>query len=147
MERAAAYFDAVQLYELVDIHTAVRNFLSGSAPGHNPAYAPSAPLVGAEVRRVMNLRLDSEARTKLPELPPPAIKRTPEEIARVEAMVKAVVERNAAIMRTEDAEKDRRARELAARTNERFKPDMTPAAMKRRLGFSVGDPDGDRDVA
>lgn len=142
-----AYFEAVEPYETVDILTAVRNFLSGSAPGHNPAYAPSAPLLGAETRRVMNLRLDSEARSRKPALPPPEIIHTPEERARVAAMVDDLVRRNTEQMRTADAEKDRRLRNLTARTNARFMPDMSPAAMKRRLGFSIGDPEGDIDVA
>ena len=63
------------------------------------------------------------------------------------ALVDDLVRRNAEQLRTEDAEKDRRMRELTARTNARFMPDMSPAAMKRRLGFAVGDPEGDSDAA
>lgn len=148
-ESAGAYFEAVEPYETVDILAAVKSFLSGSAPGHNPAFAPSAPLVGAETRRLMNLRLDRERRDALskPRLPPPDIVHTPESRARVAAMAQAHIERMADIARTEDAEMDRRQRDLAARTNARFAPDMSPEAMRRRLGFSVGDRDGQDDAA
>lgn len=86
-----AYYDAVAPYATQDIEAAVRNFLAGTAPGHNPAWAPPAPLVGAETRRVMNLRLDSEARDRLarPRLPPPDIEHTPASKARVAALVVA----------------------------------------------------------
>jgi len=146
-EVVGAYFDAVEPYETQDVLVAVKNFLSGSAPGHNPAFAPSAPLVGAESRRVMNQRLDSEARQRKRALPAPDIVHTPEERARVSAMVEDLKRRTAEQMRTEDAAADLRMRDLSARTNARFFPDQDPMAMKRRLGFAAGDPEGDRDVA
>jgi hypothetical protein len=89
-EAVRAYFDAIEPYETQDILAAIRIFLTGSATGHNPAFAPSAPLVGSETRRQMNLRLDSEARSRLPALPPPPMLRTAEQIARVDAMLAEV---------------------------------------------------------
>lgn len=149
VERAKVYFEAVSSYEVVDIEAAVSNFLDGSAPGHNnQAFAPPAPMVGAETRRVMNLRLDRVNREKAlrPSLPPPDVKRTPESMARVAALKAQTVEKLGASMRTEDAEKDRRMREQLARTNERFAPDMSPEAQRGRLlrrdwGYDVGDED------
>lgn len=145
-EAMRAYFEAVEPYETQDILAAVRNFLSGAAPGVNPAFAPSAPMVGAETRRVMNLRLDAEHRSRIP-LPPPMIEHTPEERQRMAAMADAAIARLTQSLRTEDAEAERRRAEGWARTNARFQPDMSPDTVKRRLGFSVGDPDGDADAA
>lgn len=145
-EKAKVYFEAVSRYQAVDIEQAVDNFLAGSAPGHNPAYAPAAPLVGAECRRVMNLRLDSEHRSRIP-LPTPTVEHTPEELARMSAKAEEAIARLTASLRTEDAEADKRQRAGWERTNARFQPDMSPNAVKRRLGFSVGDPDGDADAA
>lgn len=133
-EAMRAYFDAVELYETIDIVAAVKNFLSGSAPGMNPAFAPSAPMVGAETRRVMNLRLDAEHRSRVP-LPPPTVSHAPDELARMSAKAEEAIARLTASMRTEDAAADKRQRDGWARTNARFQPDMSPNAVKRRLGF------------
>src|SRR6185312_869280 len=125
----------------------VRNFISGSAPGHNPSFIPPAPLVGSEVRRVMNLRLDAEHRQRKPALPAPDVVVSPEARARMAALAM----RTAAALRTPDAEAE--AAELArkkagwAKTNARFAPDMSDAAIKRRLGYSAGDPEDDAHAA
>lgn len=145
-EKAKVYFEAVSSYSVVDIEHAVDNFLAGSAPGHNPAYPPAAPLVGAECRRVMNLRLDSEHRAR-PALPVPMVELSPEERARMAALA----ERTVAALRTPDraaeVEEENRRRQGWERTHSRFQPDMSPGAVRQRLGFVVGDPDGDADAA
>ena len=127
----------------------MENFIHGAVPGHNQSYRPSAPLVGAETRRVMNLRVESEARERRlrPQLPPPDVVHSPESRARIAALAQSYVETVANQMRTEDAERDRSMSALSARTNARFQPDLSEAAMRRRLGYSAGDPDGDREVA
>lgn len=82
--------ETVTDYETVDLKTAVHAFLSGAAPGvSNPSFAPSAPMVGAEIRRQMNLRLDAEKRERIrrPALPPPDIVKTEASKARVKALL------------------------------------------------------------
>ena len=106
VEKAKVYFEAVAPFQAVDIEGAVSAFLTGAAPGHNPAFAPSAPQVGAETRRQMNLRLDSEARHQRPKLPAPEINRSPESIARVQALVRGLADRQ----RTDDARREPRPR-------------------------------------
>lgn len=134
------YFEAVQPYDTADIETAVSNFLTGAAPGHNPSFAPSAPLLGAETRRVMNIRLESEALVRRfhPQLPPAPIQHTPESRARIAAMTAELLANLSP--KKMDALSDK---EYWAGTHEMFMPDMDEAAMRRRLGYSVGDPDGD----
>jgi len=141
------YFEAVGPYETRDIEAAVQSFITGSAPGHNPAFAPSAPMVGAEARRLMNMRLDSEHREKLrqPALPPPDVVHDEESRARVKAMVDDMIQRNADLRRTEEATQKRN--DVWAKTNARFNPDADPYAMRKRLGFETGDPEGDADAA
>lgn len=145
MERAKVYFEAVEIYEVRDVAGAVQNMLNGSAPGFNPAFIPPAPLVAAETRRVMNLRLDSERREKLarPTLPPPDIEHTPESRARVAAMAAALAARTARQMEAEDAPRQARMTDLEIRTRQRFAPDMSPTAVRKRLRIDVGDPDGE----
>lgn len=142
-ELILAYFDAIEPYDTQDILAAVKSFLTGAAPGHNPAYAPSAPMVGAEARRVMNLRLDSERRMKAlrPSLPAPTIEHSPAERARVAAMADDLVRRTAEQLNTPDNATHRK--DVWGPVHQRFYPDMSPAATKRRLGFDVGDADED----
>lgn len=147
------YFEAVSIYETRDIEAAVQNFLSGSAPGHNPAFAPAAPVVGAECRRVMNLRLDAEAidRRMRPRLAPPDVEKTDESRKRVLARTAELVEALAAQKRTEDAQVELERKARQARVNDRFAPDMSREAVSRRLyprdPWDVGDPEGDAEVA
>lgn len=91
IERIKVYFEAVAPYEEQDVEAAVDAFLSGSAPGVNPNFAPPAPAVGGETRRQMNLRLDKENRERRlrPALPPPDIEHTPESRARMKAILEA----------------------------------------------------------
>lgn len=150
IERIKVYFDAVALYAEQDVELAVDNFLAGSAPGHNPSFAPPAPLVGAECRRVMNLRLDRE-RDRRPALPPPDVpEATPEERARVKARIDTFVASVAESHLTDEAAAARRESELLQRTNARFMPDMSPNAMAHRLnlpsGYSLGAPESDREA-
>jgi hypothetical protein len=141
VEKAKVYLEAVAIYEPVDVEAAVGAFLSGSAPGHNPAFAPPAPFVGAETRRQMNLRLDSVNRNRKPALPAPTIEHSPAERARVAAMADDLVKRTAEQLNTPDNATHRK--EVWGPVHQRFYPDMSPAATRRRLGFDVGDADED----
>lgn len=143
VKAASAYFEAVLPYQVRDIEAAVTNFLNGSVPGVNLSFAPPAPAVGAEVRRVMNLRLDRESRGVVRnQLPPPTIERTDESRARVMAQMQAFTATNA----DGDRIAEQARREGWAKVNARFDADL--AAMPdrerlKRLGYTAGDPDAD----
>lgn len=133
--RAEVYFEALADYDTRDIEAAVAAFLSGTAPGVNPNFAPPAPAVASEVRRQMHLRLDAEARVRKPALPPPEIVRTPEAQARVKAMVDDLLRDLAEASLADDAEA---YRDRLRRTNEAF---------DAARGYSVGSPEGDGEAA
>lgn len=142
---AKVYFEAVAIFEAGDIEQAVENFLTGAAPGHNPAFAPPAPLVGSEVRRVMNLRVESEARARRfrPALPAPDIVHTPEERERVRLKVEALKASIAERTGDDEAATEKQRRSNFAKVHERFRPDMDEDAVLERLGYTVGDADGE----
>ena len=138
MERAKVYFDAVAPYDIRDIEAACNAFITGNAPGVNPAFIPPAPQVGAEVRRQMNLRLDREYRDNLtrPKLAPPDAERTPESQARVRELMERTI--GGLKRMTEDDDPVERHRSVLRKTNEYFDAER---------GFSVGDPEGAADAA
>jgi hypothetical protein len=142
-----AYAMAIDGRDLRDIDSAIKRFLRGEVEGHNPAFAPSAALVGSAVRKCMDERLDSERRAMKPALPPPDIVHSPESQARVKAMAAEAIANLAASMRTEDAKRDNERKQFMARVNQRFAPDQSEEALRLRLGFTSGDPEGDADVA
>lgn len=139
LERAKVYLEAVDQFDIADIEAATKAFITGNAPGVNPAFIPPAPQVAAEVRRQMNLRLDSERRRKpyTPELPPP--RPTAESRARVKALIdNAVVEIAAKAADTTTPESQEGRKAIFERTNERLDAER---------GFEVGDPEGAADAA
>jgi len=143
-----AFLVAVDAYTPADVGEGVRRLIAGEIAEHDGKYCPTPPQLARAARKALDDRLDAEHRANpIRSLPPADIVHSPAERARVAAMADVLVRRNAEQLRTEDAEKDRRMRELTARTNARFMPDMSPVAMKRRLGFAVGDPEGDSDAA
>jgi hypothetical protein len=100
-----AYAVAIDGHDLRDIDAAIRRLLRGEVAGHNPSFAPSAALLGKVVGQCMTDRLDSERRARKPALPPPAIERSPESIARVRALTEKAVRQLGRTMRTDDARK------------------------------------------
>jgi len=140
-----AYEMALDGHDEADVETAVRRFIRGEVEDHNANFAPTAAKLGEAVRAAMNARLDHEHRHRKPVLPPPDVEKSPESRARVAAMVAGVVERTAEQLRTDDAAKAKSAQ--WAKTNARFMPDQGEDAMHERLGYSVGDPEDDRDAA
>jgi hypothetical protein len=136
IERIKVYFDAVALYQEQDVEAAVDAFLSGSAPGVNPNFAPPAPAVGGETRRQMNLRVDRENRERAsrPKLPPPDIERSAESQQRVRDLMERTVNGLKAMSPDEDPQE--RHRKMLRRTNEYFDGE-------RERGFTVGDDDGE----
>ena len=149
IERARVYFEAVAPYGVADIEAGSRSLLSGSAPGVNPNFLPPAPVVAAECRRQMNLRLDRENREKKlrPALPPPSVKRTAEDRAKVKAMVDDLVQRTTAQIEAQNPKRPG----IIQRANAAFMPDLSDEATLRRLNltpyYSSGDPEGAEDAA
>lgn len=112
------YFEALADYETQDIEAGIRNMLSGRVDGFNPSFLPPAPLVATAVRSALYQRLDAERRDRKALPPPERVEPTPEQKARVRAIL-------ANLKLGEDEESARRAEErraLLRRTNERFDP-------------------------
>lgn len=129
------YLHAVSIYETRDVIQGISDFITGNVPGHNPAFAPSAPQVGSAVRRAMERRLESERLSKL-SLPPPAddFEQDPPEVrAKNRARLDALA---ASLASTMDMDKAP-LRDLQNRTNAYF----DPAAR-----YTVGDPDAEGDM-
>jgi hypothetical protein len=125
------YLHAVSIYETRDVIQGISDFITGNVPGHNPAFAPSAPQVGSAVRRAMERRVEAERLDRL-QLPPPAddfVQDPPEVRAKNRATLDALA---ASLASTMDMDKAP-LRDLQRRTNERFDP---PA-------YSVGDEDAE----
>jgi len=145
LAKAKVYFEAVAIYEAQDVEAAVADFLSGSVPGHNPAFVPTAPQVGSATRRAMERRTERLAREKAlrPRLPPPDVEKTPESRARVKAMIDQMQASFADAHRTEDAAAAKRKYDRMVGANARFLDERDEDAMRERLGYSVGDRDGE----
>jgi len=135
-----AYFDAIEPFSTGDIEAGVKAFLQGAAPGHNPAFAPSAPMVGAEVRRQMTMRLDADARNRRPALPPPDVVRSAESRERVKALVEHATGKLGEARCTDDARRSP-PKPMSERVRTMLEPDMSSEALALRLGFGVGNDD------
>lgn len=147
---AEVYMRAVRPYTADDVEDAVDEFLTGAVPGHNAAFAPTAPQVGAVCRRIMERRIESLERTRRfqPRLPPPDITHTEEQRARARAKVQAFIEGQAAAEVHETTEDDKRRRERWEKVNARFQPPMDDASiMHRLLGYSIGAPESEENAA
>lgn len=132
------YFEAVAVYDEQDVEAAVEAFLTGSAPGiSNPSFAPPAPVVGSEVRRQMNLRVEHERRIAKPALPPPDIERTPESQARVRDLVARTAAGLSALSAGERDQSAEHRRQMFAETN----------ARNDAARYTAGDPDAEADAA
>lgn len=143
------YLHAVSIYETVDVIRGISDFITGNVPGHNPAFAPSAPQVGSAVRRAMERRLESARLDRLA-LPAPAddFEQDPPQIRQLnKAKLDALAMSLAADLRTEDAERDRVRSQMASKTNQRFAPPIDPNAMARRLGVGARYYVGDQEAA
>lgn len=120
-EMLRVYFEALADYETQDIEAGIRNMLSGRVDGFNPSFLPPAPLVATAVRSALHQRLDSERRDRKALPAPKWEDPTPEQKARVKALMRQVAETIGA-----DHDADRREQERLAmlrRTNERFDKD------------------------
>ena len=148
-ELLRAYLLAVEDYPVEDVERGVDQLVKGTAPGVSPSFRPKPPETGAECRRQMNLRLDRENREKKlrPALPPPSVKRTPEDRAKVKAMVDDLVQRTTAQIEAQNPKRPG----IIQRANAAFMPDLSDEATLRRLNltpyYSSGDPEGAEDAA
>ena len=150
-----AYALALSSYDMCDVDAAIGNFIAGKAPGHNPAFAPSAPQIGAECRRLESIRLESEERTKRytqPQLPPPDVQHTPESRARIKAMVDAVASRarvDKAVSEKESKAKGEADTRWLLNRGDLVEEPGNPYPVSRALlrQFEVGDPEGQADAA
>lgn len=147
------YLHAVSIYETRDVIQGISDFITGNVPGHNAAFAPSAPQVGSAVRRAMERRVEAERLDRLALPPPPDdFEQDPPDVrARNKARMDALAEQLAANLRTEEAENDRKRAEMNRKANNRFDPSQDAADMSRRLGiggarFTAGDPDAEGDM-
>lgn len=124
------YLHAVSIYETRDVIQGISDFITGNVPGHNPAFAPSAPQVGSAVRRAMERRLEAERLNRIALPPPPDdFEQDPPEVrAKNRARLDALAAELASVMDMDRAP----LRALQQRTNARFDPP---------LGYSVGDAD------
>lgn len=125
------YLHAVSIYETRDVIQGISDFITGNVPGHNTAFAPSAPQVGSAVRRAMERRLNSERLDKLA-LPAPAddFQQDPPEVrAKNKARLDALAASLASTMEMDRAPLYR----LQERTNAYF---------DRGARYTVGDPEG-----
>lgn len=144
---ARGYLLAIEDYPLGDVQAAVRLLITGQFAEHDGRYPPTPPQLGRACRHVLNRRVEAEDRDRRlhPHLPPPDVVKTAESRARVAGMVAQLVGKMAETARTEDAAAAKRRAEQQRRTDERFKPEMDPEAVKRRLhlDYTVGDAAGD----
>jgi hypothetical protein len=148
------YFEAIEGVSADDLEAAVTLFVQGRVPGQNLSFAPTPPELASAVRRAgdqratASLRITSavqqiEARDRDEEI---QAAKTDESRERVKAMAAKLIADLAQQSLTDDAKAAHRKREAWAKVNARFAP-KDEAEHIRRLGYSVGDPDGDADAA
>lgn len=134
-----AYELAVADYTDADLADGVKAFIQGRVPGHNMAFAPTAPQLASACRRAMDSRLDDLRRHRSAVLQIEArdqdTPKNAENRARVAAMVASAV-KNLTI-RDAAVEEDERARAAyLKRHDERF----------HGTAYTVGDADTEGDM-
>ncbi|MDB6035989.1 MAG: hypothetical protein JWM16_6327 [Verrucomicrobiales bacterium] len=130
-----------------DLQPGIAILVNGQYPGHDGRFAPTAPQLATAIRMARDKRLNGERLNQLRLAPPPVEEISEEEQARVKAGFDQLVKDLSAKLQTDDAAADVRRKALFDRTNARFAPDMSPEAQRKRLGFDVGDPEGQEDAA
>lgn len=154
---AEVYMRAVAPYTAADIEQAVDEFLTGAVPGHNAAFAPTAPQVGAVCRRVMERRLDTENRMRRlrPALPAPDIIHTPEQQARAKAQVEAFIASQGPTQ-LDQRVIDQASRDRMAAHDSFFADQFVPTeggvgriskTLAKKLGYDIGSPEADENAA
>lgn len=126
---------------------AAQRFLEGSVAGQHMVYPPSPAQLATEARVHWHRALDAGREVRRGLQPPDKQDIPEDERERVKAGFNKLIEDLSAKIVTDDAGDARRRKAIFDRTNARFYPDMSPAVVRKRLGFSVGDPDGDEAAA
>ena len=141
----AAYSLVIGQADPRDVEPGITMLINGELPGFDGRFAPTSAQLARAIRISLDRRLDREIaeRRSLPAPPDEWVDDAPEVKARNKARLDALAASLAADLRTEEAETDRKRRELGNRTNAVFRPSDDPYAMAKRLGFEVGDPDED----
>lgn len=129
---------------------AAQEFLSGSVPDHNMAFAPSPAQLGSRARKHWHAHLDAEKRHKTAvmqiERRDHGADKDDESRARVRAKMDEAVSGLAQSMRTDEAKAvadEKRRADFGKRADDRFRPDTDRYTTAKRLGFDVGDPDAE----
>lgn len=147
---------AVEDYPIGDVELAVDTLIKGIAPGVKPNYRPNPAETGSECRRQMGLRLRREELNRPPALLPPDVVHTPESRARAMSVFEAWKANQAA---PEPAIVDAEASKAKAAKHQQWlrdrgelidiegSPYPVSRSLMNTLGYTVGDEDGDRDVA
>lgn len=150
-----AYEIALAGFDADDIEQGLKLLIRGDAPGQNPSFAPPAPFVSALVRGIRDRRLDdiNSRRAAVKQIEGRDVtKDIPLRLNRMDAVNEALARSVLFKEKREETPIEREEREKARaeylkRHDEFFKIDMSDAAIKRRLGFAVGDLDSEHDAA
>lgn len=146
---------ALAAYEIVlsaaderDLQPGVMMLINGEVVGHDGRFAPTAPQLAKAIRQAMNKRVDAEnaRRAALPAPDDEWVDDAPEVKARNKARMDQLAADLAAVLRTDEAETERKRQQLHTKTNMRFDPSRDEASLSKRLGiggarFTVGDAD------
>lgn len=152
----AAYEVVISQADERDVHPGVMAIINGEFVGHDGRFAPTAPQLAGAIRAARDKRLESESRTRRFLAPPQEPEISPEERERVNVKFDALVANIAHDRAADDAERDKRSKERGERELRwlRGRGDLVevpglsvPVSSTLLRQFSVGDPDGDRDVA
>lgn len=136
-----AYELAISDYHAADLADAVKAFVQGRVPGHNMAFAPTAPQLASACRRAMEARLDDANRHRKAvaqiEARDQDTPKNAENRARVAAMVAGAVKSLSMHDAPKRADNEARRAEMLKRHDERFAP---------TLRYTTGDPDAGGDM-
>lgn len=144
----AAYGIVIEQADARDVEPGIMMLINGQLPGFDGRFAPTSAQLARAIRISLERRVDAENAQRAA-LPPPKddwVEPPPEVKARNKAKLDALVESLGKTLRTEDAENDRKAKELTARVNARFAPEMDSWSMAKRLGLAIDvgdDPEAD----
>jgi hypothetical protein len=119
-EALRVYLEICDGYSTNDIEFAVKRFLTGSVPGHNVSFAPTAPMMATELRRIddenrKSVLTISQAREQIAQRDAAErfnSSKTKESRERVAAMVAGAVKSMASATEVPDAERDARVKAL-----------------------------------
>lgn len=134
----AAYEMAVSGCSDYDLAEAVKAFIQGRVPGHNMAFAPTAPQLASVCRRAMELRIDEVNRRRHAVLQIEArdedCPRDAESRARVAAMVASALKNLSMNDQPRAKDNENRRAEMMKKHDERFMPTLQSNADAAEAG-------------